>query len=58
MVEKPKNIHRGPGNDSINGGPGCDTACATGSFLDYRITFHQKDVIVAHLRPDARDDVA
>jgi hypothetical protein len=47
MVQKPKNIH---------GGPGFDTAHSTGSFLDFRITFRKKDVTVAHLRPDARDD--
>ncbi len=46
MVQRPKNIH---------GGPGFGTARATGAFLDYRITFHNKDVIVADLRPDARD---
>jgi hypothetical protein len=47
MVQRPKNIH---------GGPGFDTAHSTGSFLDFRITFHKKDVTVAHLRPDAHDD--
>ena len=57
MVERPENVHRGLGSCFISGGPGCDTARSTGRFLNYRITFHQKDVIVADLRPAARDDV-
>ncbi|MBI2291955.1 MAG: hypothetical protein HYU73_16830 [Betaproteobacteria bacterium] len=57
MVYRPKNVHRGLGNHAITGGPGCDTARSTSRFLNYRISFHKKNVIVANLRPGARDDV-
>ena len=54
MVRKPKIIHPAPGDDVLT--RGFDTARAIGSFLDYRLTFPKKDVIVAGLRPVARDD--